>query len=743
MTRREPSNRTLVAAELALLLLTVVTIAGYARLFDDWSFLGPACLAAVLAHVLAAVLRRAGVGPVVSLAVGLLALPLVITWVRYGGTTSRLLPTSATLDRVGDDLDGAWQLFVDHAAPVPAVPGFVALTMVAAWLVALVSDALAFRLHTTVEALAPAAGLFLFASILSGPHDRVAATAAFLAAALGFTLAARVARADDSGRWLATDAGRGARSLLVGGSALTGLAVVVAVVAGPLLPGGDGEALLDVDGDRGGGGRVTVSPLVDIHARLVEQSDVEVFRVRSPAPAYWRLTALDDFDGRIWSSSGSFTEAEGGLPETPPPDNSDTRLSQSFRISNLAQIWLPAAFTPISVHSPDARVDWEAESATLVVGQHRETSDGLRYDVVSLLPNLAPSDLATGTAGLDREFVAHYTALPPEAEPIAARYAAEAVGSQTTAYGRALALQDFFRHGFTYSLDVPPGQDTDALAAFLDPRNGRAGYCEQFAGAYAALARSLGLPARVAVGFTPGEQDPDEPGTFVVRGRHAHAWPELYFAGQGWVPFEPTPGRGAPNAEAYTGVTFEQVDQQAPTAPTTATAPAPTGSAPRRPTQAPELAIPGGGRGVTDDGPDAVTVAGWALAGLAGLWLIGVPTVGGLRRLRRNRRARGHPDLEVTAAWDDSVRALAVIQVVPRPAETPIEFATRSSAEVGTDGAAHGELAELVTAAAYGTARPDVERARRDARAVRGRALRLAGPWRRLRALVSPRHQLR
>lgn len=70
----------------------------------------------------------------------------------------------------------------------------------------------------------------------------------------------------------------------------------------------------------------------------------------------------------------------------------------------------------------------------------------------------------------------------------------------------------------------------------------RRGYCEQFAGTYAAFARAVGLPSRVVVGYTPGELRDD--GRYYVQGKHAHAWPEIYFDGVGWVPFEPTPGRG-------------------------------------------------------------------------------------------------------------------------------------------------------------------------------------------------------
>ncbi len=108
---------------------------------------------------------------------------------------------------------------------------------------------------------------------------------------------------------------------------------------------------------------------------------------------------------------------------------------------------------------------------------------------------------------------------------------------------------------------------------FLDQRRG---YCAQFAGTCAAFARALGLPARVAVGFTWGEGGED--GTLVVKGKHYHAWPEVYVEGVGWVPFEPTPGRGIPGAEQYTGVAPAQAggDALPPPAAQPATQPVPT-----------------------------------------------------------------------------------------------------------------------------------------------------------------------
>lgn len=740
-----PPPPTLILAEVALLGVSLATVVGYARLFADWAFFVPIAAAVVVAHALAALLRRVGLGPLLSTVAHLSLLPLFLAWTRYRSTTANLLPSGRTLDAITTDLADAWDIFLDISAPVPAAPGFIVAAMATAWVVALASDSLAFRLDATVEALAPATGLFLFASILAEQEHRTISAALFVIAVLAFVLASRVARVDGTGRWLTTDAGRGARSLLVAGALLGAVAVIPALLAGPRLPGADGDPLVDLDGGGGGGDRVTLSPLVDIRSRLVDQEDIEAFRVEAAAPAYWRLTALDAFDGQIWSSSGSYVEAQGRLPDTAEPAPGATRLTQHFRIAALAQIWLPAAFEPLAVDSPEADVDWDGDSSSLVVGSGRETSDGLEYDVLSILPRLRPEDLSVGTAGLDTEFLARFTRLPEGTRPIADEYAAEAVGTETDAYGQALALQTWFRTGFRYSLDVRPGHSTNALAEFLDPAGSRSGYCEQFAGAYAALARSLGLPARVAVGFTPGEEDPDAPGTYVVTGRNAHAWPEVYFAGVGWVPFEPTPGRGAPGAEAYTLVAPDQATPEESVAPTSVPTTATPETAPPRPLRDEALlpeALPTAGDG--GGGPDLFSLLLAVLAVGGVVWLVGVPALGALRRRRRHHRAHGHPDRQVTEAWDDSVRALALLDLVPTEAETPTEFAERASADAGTDGSSHRDLARLATAAAFGQAsdRADGAAARQVSEAIVARSKRLAGPWRRLRAAVSPRRQL-
>jgi protein-glutamine gamma-glutamyltransferase len=113
-------------------------------------------------------------------------------------------------------------------------------------------------------------------------------------------------------------------------------------------------------------------------------------------------------------------------------------------------------------------------------------------------------------------------------------------GRAKTPYEAVLALESWLRQagGFTYD-ETPPRSKRSPLVDFVTRT--KAGYCQHFAGAMAVMLRMLGIPSRVAVGFTSGTRDD---GTWVVTDHEAHAWVEVWFAGVGWIPFDPTPGRG-------------------------------------------------------------------------------------------------------------------------------------------------------------------------------------------------------
>ncbi len=295
-------------------------------------------------------------------------------------------------------------------------------------------------------------------------------------------------------------------------------------------------------------------PASELKEWLADRADDVAFVVSSPTPTYWRLTALSDFDGTTWGFPESvLSDAGGPLAPGFEPDLGGETVTQSFEIAGLDGALLPAAFTPVRVDSA-APVRFDPESSTLVATSG--DAEGVEYTVESLLPRYGVASLRAANAAPTGTAAERHLSLPANFPAALAEQARTVTAGAPTRYDQALALQNWF-HGFLYDLSVPAGHSQAAMLEFVEQRRG---YCEQFAGTYAALARAIGLPSRVAVGFTPGEQGPD--GRYHVRFEHAHAWPEIYFEGIGWVPFEPTPGRGSPDLADYTGIPAAQADDR-------------------------------------------------------------------------------------------------------------------------------------------------------------------------------------
>jgi hypothetical protein len=144
-----------------------------------------------------------------------------------------------------------------------------------------------------------------------------------------------------------------------------------------------------------------------------------------------------------------------------------------------------------------------------------------------------------------------YDALPSNVPEVVRRIASQVTKNADSRFERAVALQDWFRDNFRYSLKTRAGDGNDALEQFVTPGKGhRVGYCEQFASAFAVMARSLQIPTRVAIGFLHPHRT--ESGTWVYSAYDMHAWPEVYFRGSGWVRFEPTPAGRTGGVPAYT-----------------------------------------------------------------------------------------------------------------------------------------------------------------------------------------------
>ncbi len=709
------------AAEIALAGMTAAAVVGLARLFTETSFLVPMLVVVAVGHGLAVVLRRVGIGLAGAALLSGVGLLVTLGWVIEPQTLTFGLPLGSTWHAMRVDLASAADLFNQVRAPTPAIRGFVLACAAVAWAMAFAADMFAFRARARFEALVPSFVLFLFGAVLGADRLRLASAALYLAAVLVFFVLA-----DPLGRtgpaWFGGRAGAGGRALARAGL-ITSLVVVVAtLVVAPRLPGAHATGVVALKkGSDGSGSRVTVSPLVDIRARLVDQSGTELFSVGSDTATYWRLTSLEHFDGTIWSSNGSYEPAKGRLPTGVSSRSAAQTLVQQFDVAALSAIWLPAAYRPERLDGIGG-VRFDPDSASLLT--EAPSANGLHYAVESSLPRLTAEDLATATASLSAGQARRYLDLPSDF-PASVRLEAQRVTTgdattcahlscsaeesstgQLTPFHQARALQDWFRTNFTYDLNVPPGHDDSAIQRFLRVK---AGYCEQFAGTFAAMARSIGLPSRVAVGFTPGTLGSDR--RYHVTGREAHAWPEVYLAPYGWVSFEPTPDRVHPGTEAYTGVGAaapatgaEQPAAPATAPPVTAT-PAAGQSAPTTVASSPTGA----------EGRSPAKRSGWPFPATVGLvlaavavYLGGVPLAYRMRRSRR-RASAATPTDRVLLAWSEAEEDLARAGIGQRRAETAAEYAARARSGLPdtSAGSAMFELAGQLSSAAYSPAGAD------------------------------------
>jgi transglutaminase-like putative cysteine protease len=692
-TRRLTTDN--VIASTAVTLLTAVTAIGMCRVFGDWAFLRPLLVITLVVHAACMALRVLRVPAFLALPALAVVIYELVALLLYRDTMSAFLPSRDTLELLRLDLRIVWAQFPEATAPVPSDGPYLVAAAFGVGIVAVLSDAFAFRAYGRVEAVVPAGVLFIFTAALGTDRNRIAVAAFWFATAILVIAMLRALHSGTDDSWLGRR-GRAMGAAIPATVMCAGVAALAAAAIGPLLPGAGEEPLLDT---RNGDGEVTevVSPLVDIRSRLVSQRVVEMFVVDSPAKRYWRVSGLSDFNGTQWGFQDAQLEDASGLLRE--PSATSQVVEQRFTMSRYGGRFIPSAFKPVSIEQDS--VQWLPNNDTFVLDVPA-TKPG---DVFTVVADIArPSADVLRALSADSPPSDDFLALPSNFPEDAAALAREVTGTATTPYDRAQMLQNFF-HTFTYDLEVQRGHSNDAILSFLRLRRG---YCEQFAGTYAAMARSLGLPARVAVGFTPGELQAD--GRYHVYGRHAHAWPEVWFDDVGWVAFEPTPGRGEPGNESITGVAPQQDDTPTPVGtgtPSDAPAqPQPTVPVPFVPT-IPEPVIdptpsdtlpepvPVGGSSSSGGGPSKAL---WIFLGILaiGTWMLVMP-----RAVRRFTRRGRSPAEQVVQAWHATVGAL-VMAGAPAPAgSTPLEYAVRIERELGVDHRSLHELARFVTRAIY------------------------------------------
>jgi transglutaminase-like putative cysteine protease len=521
----------------ALALLGGVTGAVFGRVFLGTHPALRLAAAGVLAVLIAAVLARR------PLALSLLAsgagLLVALGVLVFPGTTWAGVPTPDTIEALLRSLDVVTERAATEVAPAPPLAPLMTAALMAVWSAATAAHALSVRSGSSVLPLLPAAALLAFSGVVTEDPPRPGYVLLFLAASFAVLFAEAAQRTSSwgpaSSRSRTIFSGRWARVL--------GVAAALSAVAIPgVLPGYAGKGLLDIGGPPL---TVGVNPIVDIRPSLLQNPPADLFRVRANRPAYWRLVVLDYFDGRAWRQSNPGEEAGRalliGTEPLGPISPGDAMLQQEVEIQQLGAPWLPMAPDPVEVTLED---DLGARylDATGMIEMDAETSEGMNYAVTSAVPR--PS-LPALDAVMPRNPNSdpRYTALPASLPPRIRELALEIAGTTETPFDQMIAIQEHLRT-FTYDEAVPPGHGSDAILDFLETT--RRGYCEQFAGTMAVLVRALGYPARVAIGFLPG--DLDRSGRHRVTTAQVHAWPEVHFGEYGWLAFEPTPTRANPTA---------------------------------------------------------------------------------------------------------------------------------------------------------------------------------------------------
>jgi len=712
-----------IPAEILLFVVTVTALRAFDRVFVDTSFIRPLLTTALVVHFVLFVTRRLRGGLLLSFLTSLVALVLQITATFFGDTSSFGLPTGSTSDAFTTSLTDGWQLFQQVTSPAPVATGFLVGASFAIWAVAFLADWAAFRLRTPGEALLPSVAILIFIGLFGLNDDRLRHVTFYLAAALAFLLAHRAAARVSTGNWLGGGTGRAYGALVSVGAVVALLALLVGVRGAPALPWSDQAAVFEwrTIGDNGAGSRKVISPLVDIRGRMVDQQDIEMFTVRANSGSYWRLTSLDRFNGGVWTSEGEYRSTSGDLPVSFPSNANTKQITQEYTITNLAGLWLPTAYQAVSFENiSDLGVSYEPDAATLIVGGNVERGDEpIKYVVESLLP--LPNDEFLASLS-SKNIDAKYLALPDGFSSVARELAEELTAGIENDYDKAIALQNFFRKEFRYDINVAPGHSERVIEQFLE---NRVGYCEQFAGTFAAMARSIGLASRVAVGFTTGDRDPDDPDLFRVRGEHGHAWPEIFFDGAGWMAFEPTPGRGAPGATSYlpnvveaqqgspagsSNSNAQSFDTPTP-GPNDPTLPTPVGQRPLEPEfPAAEFAQDPTAVAATETSR-ATKIATRVLPVLlgVGLLLAIIPMLKLARRRRAFAATADRPREHIGTAWNAAVDDLEPHGVSRASGETNDEFAVRAAGLVRNSADDIRELSQAATLATYA---PDAPSAR-------------------------------
>ncbi|WP_433430914.1 DUF3488 and transglutaminase-like domain-containing protein [Nonomuraea sp. CA-141351] len=539
------------------------------------------------------------------------------------------------------DVANSWHALLTTLLPAQPEPHLLVLVHTLVWTAATIGAETMARTRTRIAAAVPALLVFGTALLLGvdgeGSNLPVAGALFVLIAALALL------RDDRPPIWI-----------LAGMPAAAALAAL-ALVVGPLLPIAARPYNPRDDADLPPPVRVdSVSPLDRVSAWL-QIPDRELFTVKADKPLNWRLAVLDRYDGVRWTSGARFQPTGGRVPEGDWTGKVDV-VRQKVTFDGLPGTWLPAAERPEQVSGVRGLMV-DPESGALLAAAR--PAKGTSYEVTSRVPKPSKEELLAATPVNDPSLTA-FPAGPQQR--LFRRLAQEATKGATTPITQAYRLQKYLRTNAGYDVTAPPGHSLKGLEFFLQTTH--RGTSEQFATAFALMARTLGLPSRVVVGFRPGEASG---GIYHVKSGHVMAWAEIKFDKLGWRPFYPTPGRSSAkdDHDVVSSAIEESEELEGEFT---------QGGGDRPKTSQPQAT---GNGEEPESGP-----AMWVVASVAGGALLvayaGVVTALPWWRRRKRRRAQG-PEQRVLGAWRQTCDDLGL---KGRYALTAADVVARQSDEI-------------------------------------------------------------
>jgi transglutaminase-like putative cysteine protease len=656
-------------------------------------------------------------------AINVVALGVTVVRVAAPDTAIVVIPTADSVDALRTDIGYAADLIQSSVAPVIPATGLIVILTAVFWTLGAVLVWGLQRGHPFI-ALVPALAFYLQLATVDRGGSRLAWMASFLLLG-GLSLAA--VTHDERTAGVGRLGGETSSPLLPGWSfGIIGVVVIVAIGAatmfGSAVPASGSlrwRQSSGLTGDFFGG--ISFNPFVSVQKQLVSQTNTPVFAARvsgdiDPGELYWNLLTMDSFNGVWWFAESPMLNVPDQLETLEDPDHAFAgptgEVVQDVTILALQSEWLPTAYSPQALDAPTKEVDQgfrAAEDGSLRFGAL--TFRGMNYRVRSEVPQPDITLLALNEEGTPSNAFATaieegevdaavfdttesvevreeprdvdtYRRLPDDFDPAIQSLAVTITRGLDSDYEKALALETWLRdpeNGFRYDTNVSAASQDNTLSSWLLDENSsdyRSGYCEQYASALGAMGRAIGLPARVVLGFTPGDVQSD--GTIIVRDNNAHAWVEFWMPSQGWVRFDATPRADYNIATAETlpfDITpFLEVPELDPLS--VEAAPLPLVQLAEEPDDR-FIGVGGDGESTGISLPPLVSWIPAIIIG--GLVAVFIPLFKARRRkLRLGRLHTG----DIGAAWKEITQRLSDLGATPDPSKTAAEIAAETDASM-------------------------------------------------------------